>query len=109
MKTKDRFIPQHIKAWPQHWDDRVAIFIVGMEEKEKKYFDGEKYCRLDEGGASEPAFILRYEQAKDLMDSLWDAGIRPEQAKGSAGQLEAVKYHLEDMRKAFEIIVNRSL
>lgn len=33
-----------------------------------------------------------------LVDQLWEAGIRPRAAKGSAGQLDAVQDHLNDMR-----------
>jgi hypothetical protein len=50
-------------------------------------------------GQSEPTAAMRAEQAQELMDSLWDCGFRPTQGAGSAGQLDAVKYHLEDMRK----------
>ena len=46
-----------------------------------------------------PAFRLSCEEAQALMDSLWNCGLRPVGAAGSVGQLEAVKYHLEDMRK----------
>lgn len=34
-----------------------------------------------------------------LADKLWECGIRPTEAAGSAGSLSATKYHLEDMRK----------
>jgi hypothetical protein len=48
----------------------------------------------------EPAPIMFGEtEAQILMDSLWDCGTRPSEGQGSAGQLAAVKYHLEDMRK----------
>lgn len=51
------------------------------------------------GEASEPFLHLEREEAQQLMDELWNAGMRPVGAAGSAGQLDAVKYHLEDMRK----------
>ena len=38
------------------------------------------------------------EEAIALMDGLYQLGVRPTQV-GSAGQLAAVQYHLEDMRK----------
>ena len=41
---------------------------------------------------------LELDQAQQLMDDLWLAGVRPKEAAGSIGQLDAVKYHLEDMR-----------
>lgn len=37
--------------------------------------------------------------AQQLMDDLWRCGLRPTEGKGSAGQLTATEYHLEDMRK----------
>lgn len=50
-------------------------------------------------GEFSPALIqLEVEEAQDLADQLYAAGIRPSAAAGSAGQLDAVKYHLEDLR-----------
>lgn len=46
----------------------------------------------------EPFLRLQDDEAQQLMDALWDAGLRPAGAKGSAGQLDAVQRHLEDMR-----------
>lgn len=37
--------------------------------------------------------------AQRLMDDLWDAGVRPTEGAGSAGQLAAVQNHLGDMRR----------
>ena len=37
--------------------------------------------------------------AQRLIDDLWNCGLRPSEGSGSAGALEAVEYHLEDMRK----------
>ena len=45
-----------------------------------------------------PTFWLRPEQAQALMDDLFNAGVRPSEM-GYPGQLAAVKYHLEDMRR----------
>lgn len=47
----------------------------------------------------EPTLRLRPEEAQSLMDELWNVGIRPAAAAGSAGQLSAVQAHLEDMRR----------
>jgi hypothetical protein len=52
-----------------------------------------------------PAFTLDKQACQELIDSLWTMGIRPTEGVPSAGQLEeiretleAVRYHLEDMR-----------
>jgi len=49
------------------------------------------------GVASNPAISLRPEEARNLMDELWRAGVRPSEV-GSPGQLKATERHLEDMR-----------
>lgn len=45
-----------------------------------------------------PVAELRIEEAQQLADELWNAGIRPTQAKQSHGAFEAVGAHLNDMR-----------
>lgn len=37
--------------------------------------------------------------AQQLMDSLWDCGLRPSEGSGSAGALLATQNHLSDMQK----------
>lgn len=46
-----------------------------------------------------PTLDIAEPAAQKLMDDLWDCGLRPSEGSGSAGQLAAVQYHLEDMRK----------
>lgn len=48
-------------------------------------------------GAAE-AMRLSYDEAQAMCDALWNAGLRPTQGHGSAGQLAATEKHLEDMR-----------
>ncbi len=38
-------------------------------------------------------------EAQQLMDDLWQCGIRPTEGSGSAGAMAAQTRHLEDMRK----------
>lgn len=45
-----------------------------------------------------PTFTLLPEEAQALMDSMWDAGLRPTEGSGSAGAMAATQRHLEDMR-----------
>lgn len=42
---------------------------------------------------------LRDDEAQNLMDALWNVGIRPAQGSGTGAHVEAMKYHLEDMRR----------
>lgn len=44
-------------------------------------------------------FTLSQKELQYLMDSMWRKGIRPSNGEGSVGEIGALKYHLEDMRK----------
>jgi hypothetical protein len=82
------------------WSDNITIRIGYPSE------NGVFYCAkpitmeaTDIGALIEPCLSLRMEEAQLLMDNMWDAGVRPSQSVGTAGQLDATKYHLEDMRR----------
>ena len=46
-----------------------------------------------------PAFLeVENDEAQQLMDTLWECGLRPTEGSGSAGSLAATQRHLEDMR-----------
>jgi len=45
-----------------------------------------------------PFLSLEPEAAQNLMDELWNAGLRPTEGTGSAGSLAATERHLADMR-----------
>lgn len=55
--------------------------------------------KLDDPGSSypDPMMVLSYEDATALATALWHEGVRPADV-GGAGELAAVKKHLEDMR-----------
>ncbi len=58
------------------------------------------WVELRDGDEAEaPTFTLDEHAAQELIDSLWTAGIRPTEGRGSAGQLGATERHLEDMRR----------
>jgi len=55
--------------------------------------------QIAESAEIQPFARLRAEQAQQLMDELWRAGVRPAEGAGSVGQLGAVQAHLADMRR----------
>jgi hypothetical protein len=85
----------------EEWNGTVGIRMAN--------FSGRKICEAtnitfeerDEGTISHsPPFIsLSDDEAQELVNQLYAVGWYPTQAAGSAGQLDAVKFHLEDMRK----------
>lgn len=46
-----------------------------------------------------PAIVLQPDEAQQLCDALWDAGVRPTNGEGSTGQLAATQAHLADIKK----------
>lgn len=46
----------------------------------------------------DPIAVVSIEEAQNLMDELWDCGLRPTEGTGSAGAFAATQKHLEDMR-----------
>ncbi len=52
-----------------------------------------------EGSFTEAPLTLTDAQAQELMDGLWQVGIRPTEGTGSAGSLAATERHLKDMQR----------
>ena len=92
----------HIFAFGFQYDDemrRKRFFLAPdslTPDKETEYHWSPK---PDMGGGIEPTFVVDRDVAQGLANALWAAGFRPEQAKGSAGQLGAVKEHRDDLRR----------
>ena len=79
----------------QVWSNKLDINI----KDGKDFVIGFEWGEIEPGMAYGPSLSLEVEEAQQLMDQLYACGIRPSKERGSAGQLDAVKYHLEDMRK----------
>lgn len=47
----------------------------------------------------DPTFTLDKTQAQQLIDQLWNCGVRPTEGSGSAGALAATERHLKDMQR----------
>src|SRR3990167_8536848 len=46
-----------------------------------------------------PPLVLDEHSAQNLLQELWNAGVRPNNGEGTSAQVDSLKYHLEDMRK----------
>lgn len=55
---------------------------------------------LDEVGFYAPPFMsINPTEAQQMIDELWNCGLRPSEGSGSAGALAATEKHLKDMQK----------
>ncbi|EKD22450.1 MAG: hypothetical protein ACD_86C00003G0013 [uncultured bacterium] len=52
---------------------------------------------------------LGIQQAQQLMDELWQCGLRPTEGTGSAGSLAATEKHLKDMQEISKSLLVHTL
>ncbi len=85
----------------------TELVLIGHDPGSKeptRYVGRVTWERVDDAIIEHPTALMsnrRPETAQALQrlaDELWVLGYRPEPARGSTGQLEAVTAHLEDMR-----------
>ena len=55
--------------------------------------------QIEDNAYIRPSLEIGIPAAQELMDDLWQAGLRPSEGTGSAGSLKATENHLKDMRK----------
>jgi len=71
---------------------RKYMIATGIEVEELE--DSERYTV-----PWKPFMKLNKKTVQDLFNQMWSAGFRPKDGTGNSGHVEAMKYHLEDMRK----------
>ena len=93
-------LPVEIMARREDWNYGISIYMrqktVGMGSTLAAPV---QMVKREEGTRVEPMMILEIQQAQQLMDELWQCGLRPTEGTGSAGSLAATERHLEDLRK----------
>ena len=83
------------------WNDSIAVRI-GKGTVASGTFQVAypiEFSDVEPGLHTAPMMHLTNSEAQDLADQLYACGISPSKLAGSTGQLAAVSYHLEDMRK----------
>ena len=92
--------PDVIKVVPNYGYDRLDLVILSVSG------NGVTHCAAPiemrphkHGEPIERCAGMTSDTARLLMDSLWQQGIRPSVGVSSAGRDEAIRCHLDDMRK----------
>jgi hypothetical protein len=84
------------------WSDSVDLLIVERqwgESKIRRVVSALTVKDVTEGDFLEPSLRLTRDAAQQLIDNLWQCGLRPSEGTGSAGALAATQEHLKDMRR----------
>lgn len=92
--------PIHKQGWGKEVIDLHFVSEVSGDDLviRRQIFNGETWEDIPTGAWCAPCLEIPKEVAQMIVDNLWTIGIRPSEAKGSSGQLEAVQKHLTDMR-----------
>lgn len=98
MRDGDTLEPE-LMARREDWSDGVSIYM-----RQRTVGDGAVVARPvvmerhEPHTFVEPMMRLGIPQAQQLMDELWQCGLRPTEGAGSAGSLAATERHLKDMQ-----------
>lgn len=90
-------------AIPRYFADAIDIYLYEkMHDGSMLVLSKIEFSAVDKDDAViEPmhSILLPRETAQELMDALWQCGLRPSEGTGSAGALKATQDNLDDMRK----------
>jgi hypothetical protein len=81
-----------------NFGQRIDVRFGCLTDSGQNYAKPLVFLKRDEGVLVPPTVSLDITSAQELMDGLWQCGIRPTEGTGSAGSLRATERHLEDMR-----------
>lgn len=83
----------------QPWGNGIALH---MSKSQGERFDVAQPVVLQKtepDTITDPFLRIDIRAAQQLMDELWQCGLRPTEGTGSAGSLAATERHLDDMRR----------
>ena len=97
--TEELKIIVHQRSWELEYYD----ILIGQNYPDRTMAATEIiFKELPQGQQVKPLMSIRQESAQKLIDSLWNAGLRPSEKVGTVGQLKATQKHLGDMRRLIE-------
>jgi len=92
--------PIEIMAKREEWDYGISLYARQVTVGHGMVIAQPMALKSHKAGQPAQPFIkLEIQQAQQLIDELWQCGLRPSEGTGSAGSLKATENHLSDMRK----------
>jgi len=74
--------------------------LLFKRERGKLFIGSVEWTHQEQEGMDAlPAMSLDDTMGQEIMDNLWQCGIRPSEGSGSSGSLAATERHLKDMQK----------
>ena len=91
-----------IFSFVHSWASFGYEFSIGMKNQDgsKSIMEPVVFRDMEPGElVKAPTVNMTKEDAQELMDAMWNAGVRPSNGEGNVGQIGAMREHLEDMRR----------
>ena len=92
----------HIRAFRRSYRAKGINIFIDNINSDGKSFTAEPIVMTEiepYTADGEPTVVLPEETAQQLIDDLWDAGLRPSEGSGSAGAFAAQGAHLKDLQR----------
>jgi len=103
-----------IRAYRSYTQDLIEAHLLrvdGFGVGARLFFCSELKWKEYKGGEMlTPSLSLDNSEAQELMDGLWQCGVRPTEGAGTAGSMAATKEHLKDLQRiAFGLLKQRGM
>ena len=99
MKNGD-ILPLEFMARREDWTEGISLYL-----RQRTVGFGSVMAHppvmetVEPGARALPMMTIDIQTAQNLMDELWQCGVRPTEGTGSAGAMAAVQAHLKDMQR----------
>ncbi len=95
-----------IKIIQDPWNNRIDIFVFTQDFSKgiKRVLNGDMWIELSEGQSNpKPTLSLESFDVEALVNALSELGVKTDNDHKLQGKLEAVNYHLEDLRMMLKL------
>ncbi len=100
MYDNETIIRAKMRDYSFSADDEIELFMVRkLNGKAVEYGQPIVMAKAVAGVKAPVIAHIDKRQGQQLMDDLWQCGLRPSEGTGSAGALAAVQAHLADFKK----------
>ena len=92
----------HAHAESRFYSRSISLHLYERRQNgEISLLSGLQFTTVKEAEVIQPQeeITIPLETAQELIDSLWQCGLRPSEGSGSAGSLKATENHLKDIQE----------
>lgn len=80
-------------------NDDISMYCRQTSNGKRYYAKKMEFQEHEDGVWVDPIARISHTDAQQIMDGLWQCGLRPSEGTGSAGSLKATQDHLDTVKK----------